>query len=437
MNLQLPNNQDAEKNLIGCIFIQPELMPLAVQDLKAEMFYNSVNKIVYSAMEKLYNAGKQVEYIGVFEIVSKELNPFSINELLNYTNGISRIYGFENYIGILQDKHIKRQLITNCINTASKSSKDDQPALDLLSEHNTGVSSITNDSQKELTISEMIVQISKLRDETGTGKKGFQCGFPTVDNIVSFVPTDLFILAARPGQGKSAVAINWMLNFAAQKIPTAFISLEMSWEQLIQRAESVLTDIDHTRLSKNQLTFQEQENLTEKHHHLSKLPIYISDLARANIESIRAKISLYANKYGVKIVFIDYLQLLKGKGKDRYEQVSDVSMALKSIAKEFNVCIIALAQLSREVEKRDSKIPQLSDLKESGQIEQDADVVMFLMRPAYYQMESISIGGITHDASDKIVFKLDKYRHGTPGQTRLLKWEGEKMKLSELNSVPF
>ena len=94
MNLQLPNNQDAEKNLIGCIFIQPELMSLAVQDLKNEMFYNSTHKIVYSAMERLYNGGKQVEYIGVFEIVSKELNPFSINELLNYTNGISRIYGF-------------------------------------------------------------------------------------------------------------------------------------------------------------------------------------------------------------------------------------------------------------------------------------------------------------------------------------------------------
>ena len=437
MNLQLPNNQDAEANLIGCILLEPELMPIVIQDITPEMFYNSLNRTIYGAMFKLYNAGNQIEYIGLFEIVSKELNPFSIGELISFTNRISRVYGVENYIQIIKDKHIKRQLISNCVKTANVASTDEQPALDIVSEHNKALSGIENENQKELTLTEMLIEISKQRDAKGVGKRGYSTGFPTIDDMVSFNPTDLVILAARPGQGKSAVSVNWMLNFAKQGIPTAFVSLEMSWEQLIERAESLLTDIDHSRIANNTLTEQERDNIAETHLDLSKMPVYITDLARASIDSLRAKISLLVGKYGVRVVFVDYLQLIKGKGKDAYEQISDVSKSLKAIAKEFKVCIIALAQLSREVEKRESKLPQQSDLRDSGQIEQDADVILFLMRPSYYQMETITIQNQSHDASDKIVVKLDKYRHGTPGQIRLMKWEGSKMKLSEMDANKF
>jgi replicative DNA helicase len=283
----------------------------------------------------------------------------------------------------------------------------------------------------------MLIQLNNERDAAGVGKSGYQVGYKTLDQIFSLNPSDLFILAARPGQGKSAVAVNWMLNLAAAGIPVSFISLEMSWQQLLNRSLSILADIDHERIKNNLLTDEERTKIAGEEHRAAKFPLYISDLPRTTTENLRAKISLQTAKYGVKVVFIDYLQLIRGRGRDKYEQVSDVSMALKSIAKEFNITIVALAQLSREVEKRESKMPQESDLRDSGQIEQDADVILFLMRPAYYEMQTVAISGVTYDAADKIIFKLAKYRHGTPGQTKIMEWNGDKMKLSELNKNPF
>jgi replicative DNA helicase len=433
MNLPYPHNLEAERNLIGCLLLQPDLMPLAVQDLRPDMFYNTTHRAVYGAIETLYNAGRQIEYVAVHELASKELQPFSIVEVIEYTNGVTRVYGFENYIAIIRDKFVKRELLTKCLHSAIKSSKDESAGLELLADHTAELSGISNQSQRELTLTEMILQLNNERDSLGVANAGYRTGYPTLDQCFSLNPSDLFVLAGRPGQGKSAVAVNWMLNLAQQNIPVAFISLEMSWQQLLTRMESILTGIDHERIKSNRLTEEERAKIASEERRAAKFPLYISDLPRTTPENLRAKISLYVAKYGVRVVFVDYLQLIRGKGRDRYEQVSDVSVQLKAIAKEFGVCLVALAQLSREVEKRDNKIPQESDLRDSGQIEQDADVILFVMRPEYYQMETVSVGGVTHDAAGKMVFKLAKYRHGTPGQTRLMDWNGDRMQLGEVN----
>jgi replicative DNA helicase len=237
--------------------------------------------------------------------------------------------------------------------------------------------------------------------------------------------------------GKTAMMLSSIHRLAlVDGIPTAVFSLEMSSEQLVERLESIDSEIALKRLRMNILNDQERKVLLRTDDKILQAPLYIDDSGGISINQLRSKATVMKQKYGIKAIFIDYLQLMSGSGKNnqnREQEVSTISRSLKSLAKELEVPIIALSQLSRKVEERGDKMPQLSDLRESGAIEQDSDIVIMLMRPAYYEMrESIEIGGSEYSPSDLVICKVEKNRQGVTKNIPL-RFIGETMTFTNYN----
>jgi replicative DNA helicase len=233
------------------------------------------------------------------------------------------------------------------------------------------------------------------------------------------VPPDLIIIAARPGMGKTALALSIGHYVAVVKQePVGIFTLEMSASQIVTRLESIESGIDHELIRKNILTDQQREHLTKSDAIIARSCIHIDDRPGLNIRELRTAANIMKRKHGIKHIIVDYLQLMSGvdeRGKTRENIISEISRGMKVIAKELQITVIALSQLSREVEKRPDKMPQLSDLRESGSIEQDADEVIFLMRPEYYDMtEFVEIGGVEYNPQNLVICKVAKNRHGGP-----------------------
>jgi replicative DNA helicase len=227
----------------------------------------------------------------------------------------------------------------------------------------------------------------------------------------------MVVVAARPGAGKTAFMLSSVYHLAIVKsVSTAIFSLEMSSEQLVERLESISSQVPLKRLRMNILNDYEKEVVMKADDQIIQAPIYIDDTGGLNISQLRAKATILKQKYGIKVIFIDYLQLMSGQGKsnqNREQEVSTISRNIKALAKELGVPIIALSQLSRRVEERADKIPQLSDLRESGSIEQDSDIVIMLMRPDYYEMkETVEIRGKEYHPEGLVIAKVEKNRHG-------------------------
>jgi replicative DNA helicase len=254
------------------------------------------------------------------------------------------------------------------------------------------------------------------------------------------VEPDLIIIAARPGQGKTALALSITYNTSVvSDSPCAWFSLEMDGTQLVRRLVSIHTGIDHSRIRQGQTTKEEDVMIGESVDKISESPIYIDDRATLNVRDIRTKTAMLKKKHGIEYIVVDYLQLMKGvdpKNKNREQIVSEISRDLKVIAKEEQIPVIALSQLSRAVESRPDKIPQLSDLRESGAIEQDADEVIFLMRPEYYKMtEDVEISGTDYSVKGLTVANIAKNRHGAP-QYAPLRFTGGTMQFTQHGDVP-
>ena len=257
------------------------------------------------------------------------------------------------------------------------------------------------------------------RDKAQSGELlGFNTGFEEINNtLAGWCKPDLVIIAARPGMGKTAFMLSTIYHLCiVQKVPVAIFSLEMSSEQLVERLESITSMIPLKRLRMNNMNEAERKILLKTDDKILLSPLHIEDMGGISISQLRAKATIMKQKYGIKEIFIDYLQLMSGQGKNnqnREQEVSLISRSLKSLAKELQVPIIALSQLSRRVEERADKMPQLSDLRESGSIEQDADAVIMLMRPNYYEMTNpIEIGGTEYATNDLVICKVEKNRHG-------------------------
>ena len=271
----------------------------------------------------------------------------------------------------------------------------------------------------EKTIDQIILQINESRDAASKGQLlGINTGFSELNNtLCGWVKPDFVVVAARPGMGKTAFMLSSIYHIAVvEGIATAIFSLEMSSNQLVERLESISSELPLKRLRMNLLNEGERKHLLKTDDKILSSPIYIEDMGGISVTQLRSKATILKQKYGIKIIFIDYLQLMSGSGKsnqNREQEVSYISRSLKALAKELEVPIIALSQLSRRVEERADKMPQLSDLRESGSIEQDADAVIMLMRPGYYeQTESVEIGGKDYSPHDLVVCKVEKNRHG-------------------------
>ncbi len=423
-----PQAKDLEEAILGAIMLEKSAFDTVIEILKPECFYVDAHQKIYKAMQGLAIKSLPIDLLTVVEELKfrEELEfvggPYAVTKL---TNSVVSSANIEAHARIVLQKFIQRELIRISGEIIGDAYEDSIDVFDMLDDAETKLFEITNNHLRknfddiETVLVKTINRIEEMRNRHDE-ITGVPTGFPSLDKLTyGWQPTDLIILAARPSVGKTAFALNLARTAALHPTrPTAvgFFSLEMSSSQLVQRILSAESEIWLEKIARGKLEEHEMKQLYKKGiDRLSKAPIFIDDSAALNIFELRAKCRRLKNKHNVGIIIIDYLQLMSGsadRNSNREQEISKISRDLKGLAKELQVPIIALSQLSREVEKRKegNKIPQLSDLRESGAIEQDADMVMFLYRPDYYDVTTNEMG---ESNKGETYVKIAKHRNGS------------------------
>jgi replicative DNA helicase len=423
-----PQAKDLEEAILGAIMLEKAAFDTVVEILKPECFYVEAHQKIYKAMQGLAIKSLPIDLLTVVEELKfrEELDfvggPYAVTKL---TNAVVSSANIEAHARIVLQKFIQRELIRISGEIIGEAYEDSTDVFDMLDLAETKLFEITNNHLRknfddiETVLVKTINRIEEMRNRQDE-MTGVPTGFPSLDRLTyGWQPTDLIILAARPSVGKTAFALNLARTAALHPTrPTAvgFFSLEMSSSQLVQRILSAESEIWLEKIARGKLEEHEMKQLYKKGiDKLSKAPIFIDDSAALNIFELRAKCRRLKNKHNIGIIIIDYLQLMSGsadRNSNREQEISKISRDLKGLAKELQVPIIALSQLSREVEKRKegNKIPQLSDLRESGAIEQDADMVMFLYRPDYYDVTTNEMG---ESNKGETYVKIAKHRNGS------------------------
>ncbi len=429
-----PQAKELEEAVLGAIMLEKTAFDTVAEILKPECFYVEAHQHIFKAMQSLQVKSLPIDLLTVVEELKireqLELSggAYAISKL---TNAVVSSANIEAHSRIVMQKFIQRELIRISGEIIGDAYEDSTDVFDMLDLAETKLFEITNNHLRKNfdDIETVLVKtINRIEDMRNRQEEitGVPTGFPSLDKLTyGWQPTDLIILAARPSVGKTAFALNLARTAAlhADK-PTAvgFFSLEMSSSQLVQRILSAESEIHLEKIARGKLEEHEMKQLYKKGiDKLSKAPIYIDDSAALNIFELRAKCRRLKNKHNIGIIIIDYLQLMSGsadRNSNREQEISKISRDLKGLAKELQVPIIALSQLSREVEKRKegNKIPQLSDLRESGAIEQDADMVMFLYRPDYYDIVENEHGDST---KGETYVKIAKHRNGSLDTVKL------------------
>ena len=428
----MPQNIDAEEAILGAILVSPTCMNRVVEQLRPETFYKPAHRYVYEAMLQLYNGEDKIDIVSVSDVLNmnQKLELVGgrafINDLSYKTITTTNV---EYYARIVQEKAIKRSLI-NAGSEIVNSGYDLNPIEESLEVAEKLIFDIASQkaSKSLLPIKDLVYDTYAQIEERYNNKDkltGTPTAFYDLDTITNGLQkSDLIILAARPAMGKTSFALNIAENVALKaNVPVAIFSLEMSKEQLVQRLLCAEAEVDTQRLKTGNMQAKDWEKLAVAMDSFSQAPIYIDDTAGVTITDLRAKCRRLAMaEKNLGLIVIDYLQLIEGTGReDRMQQISSISRGLKILAKELNVPIIALSQLSRAVESRTDKRPMLSDLRESGSIEQDADIVMFIYRDEYYKNANDE-----EEMSEKAANKgeaeiiLAKHRNGPVGTVKLL-----------------
>src|SRR5215212_1104927 len=424
-----PQAKELEEAVLGAIMLEKGAFDAVVEILKPECFYVDSHQRIFRAMQSLANKSQPIDILTVVEELRsrEELDliggPYYVTKL---TNAVVSSANIEAHSRIVLQKFIQRELIRISGEIISDAYEDSTDVFDLLDQAESKIYEVTSTHLRnnyETIDSVLVKTIQRIEDlrHKNEDVSGVPSGFVSLDRITyGWQSTDLIILAARPSVGKTAFALNLARNAAlhpTKPTPVAVFSLEMSAGQLVQRILSAESEIWLEKIARGKMEEHEMKQLYARGiQRLAQAPIFIDDTPALNIFELRAKCRRLKNKHNIGMVIIDYLQLMSGTGENRQsnreQEISNISRNLKGLAKELSVPIIALSQLSREVEKRKegNKMPQLSDLRESGAIEQDADMVMFLYRPEYYDITSNEMGesnrGETH-------VRIAKHRNGS------------------------
>lgn len=425
---QIPQNIEAEMAVLGSAFLATSAKDKVCEELISEMFYLDSHKKIFTAIKELYDKGIPLDITTIKEELSNQKALEAVGGLEYLTEVIDSVAtasNIEHYINIVKDKYLLRSIInvsTSIITDAYESKEDINEVVDKADKDFSNV--IKNRRTGEFVkISEVLRKTQDNLERLAKNKSditGLATGFYSLDKLTSgFQPHDLIILAARPSMGKTAFGLNLATNVAiASKKPVAIFSLEMGAEQLVMRMIASIGGIDMNKLRTGRLEHNDWKRVNEAISELADTKLYIEDASGMTVSEIRAKCRRLANSEdGLSLVVIDYLQLIAGSARyagQRQQEVSEISRALKTLAMELHIPIIALAQLSRSPELRENKRPNLSDLRESGSIEQDADIVAFLYRDDYYNKPS--------EASENSVTELiiGKHRNGATGTIKLL-----------------
>ena len=399
MAKSLPHHHEAEQSVLGTIFLDPKEIVSVVDQLNNEDFFEQAHQMIFEAMKELHNNTMKIDYTSVAAKLEEGQNlqkAGGMKYLLALSETVPSTKHLETYVELVRDGSMKRQVIqlaSEILETGYSGDMDANAYLTLAEESIFALAQKRKTSEfSELAdvIREVKEKTEKNRDKKG-GITGLRTGFSNLDQLTAGLqPEELIILAARPSMGKSAFAMNLALNVAKRnkdgQAGVAIFSLEMSNEQLAARMLSSESNIENNKIKTGHLTSREWQFLEGGMQSLSKLHIAFDDSAAVGVADIRAKCRKLAQEGRLDFVVIDYLQLIKGDDRsgNRQEEVAKISRSLKQMARELKIPILALSQLSREVEKREDKRPVLADLRESGSIEQDADIVMFLYRNDYY-----------------------------------------------------
>lgn len=418
-----PQNLGAEELILGGILLDPEAMTRIVHLLTPETFYLKAHQEIYRAALKLYQLQKPTDLMTVTTMLADHDNLERVGGNLKLAQLVDRTVSAVNidlYAQSVVDKYLRRQLISSGHEIVSLG-YDTTKSLEVVFDESQ--QKIFNITQKNIqqglvplyeTIGQTFSEIERLNQEVAL--PGITCGFYDLDAMTSgFGTSDLIIIAGRPSMGKTSFALNIALNIAKDhKLPVAVFSLEMSREQLAIRLLASEAGIDSNRLRAGRVSQHEMEPLALAVGNLSEMPLFINDSANLTVMQMRSEVRrLQAEqKNRVGLVLIDYLQLMEGGGDNRVQELSKITRSLKGLAREVNAPVIALSQLSRGVEARNNKRPMMADLRESGSIEQDADLVVMLYRDEYYNPDTPDRG-----IAEAIV---TKHRNGPTGTVKLL-----------------
>ncbi len=426
-----PQALDLEEACLGALMLEKDALTKVIDILHPDSFYKDTHRLIFQAIRRLFERSEPIDILTVTNELKKsgELDivggPFAITQL---TNRVASAANIEFHSRIILQKHIQRELIRISAETIKDAYEDTSDVFLLLDKAEKNLFEVAqgnirrNYQEMSTMVSEAYKQIEAARLH-GTGITGVQSGFTDLDRVTSgWQKSDLIIVAARPGMGKTALVLSLARNAAIGfKRPVAIFSLEMSSVQLVQRMISSETGIPSDKLRKGTLDNAEWQKLISMTGKLSSAPIYIDDTPSLSVFDLRSKCRRLKAMYDVELIVIDYLQLMRSdvdsKNGNREQEISTISRSLKAIAKELNVPVIALSQLSRAVESRGgTKRPLLSDLRESGAIEQDADIVTFIYRPEYYGIDTDEENNPTKGIAEIIIAK---HRNGALDSVKL------------------
>jgi len=436
-----PQNIEAEQSVLGALLIDANAIEKISGILKAEDFYRQDNRIIYEAMENLRNRNEAVDLVTVTEELRKlgKLDAVGgISAITALSNAVPTAANVVYHAQIVAEKSLRRQLISAATEVAATGYEDEEDietTIDMAEQKILAVANRRNTNNitsiKDI-VKDAMGRIEKLYDSK-EAFTGLPTGFVDFDKMTSGLqPSDLIIVAARPSMGKSSLVLNIAQHVAIKGHKSvAFFSLEMSKEQLAQRMLCSEALIDASRLRIGQLSEEEWPKLVSAADRLSNAKIFLDDTPGITALEMRAKARRWQNENGLDLIIVDYLQLMQGTSKrssdNRQQEMSDISRSLKALARELNVPVIALSQLSRGVEARTNKRPMLSDLRESGALEQDADIVAFIYREDYYDKET--------ENKNIVEFIIAKHRNG-PVDTVKLFFQKEITRFYNLSKEP-
>jgi len=419
-----PQNIDAEKSLLGAVLIDEETLADITEHVTQKDFYEKRHGMIYDAMMRLYEKRKPVDLLTLTDELKrkKELEDVGgsayLTELTNYVPTSAHA---ESYAEIVAQKAVRRRLIRASSEISEMGFDEESSTQELLQQAEQELFAVSDQSLKQdlVSIETILTDSFDRMEELHRNKgqlRGVRTGYRDLDNMTAGLQrSDLIILAARPAMGKTTLVTNLAYNVATiAKQSVLFFSLEMSKEQLVDRMLADASGVDAWNIRTGNLSEDDFSKLSDAMGEMAEAPIYIDDTPGVSVLEMRTKARRAAHEAPLGLIIIDYLQLMQGSGRDngnRVQEVSEISRGLKLLARELNVPVIALSQLSRSVESRTPQIPQLSDLRESGSIEQDADIVMFIYREAYYNPDT--------DRENITDLIIAKHRNGPTGKVEL------------------
>ncbi|WP_258111208.1 replicative DNA helicase [Alicyclobacillus sp. SP_1] len=426
-DVRLPPQQvEAEQAVLGAMLISTDAVAEAVELLEPDDFYRTAHRVVFSAMQRLYQDGQPIDVITTTAALTADEATLEsvggVEYIAELAASIPTALHTVQYANIIKEKALMRRIIAVSTQIAEQGYDSEQTASELLAEAERRILELSQYRKaRDFTHISDVLESTFDRIEQLYASEGQLTGVPTgyseLDHMTSgFQKSDLIIVAARPSVGKTAFALNVGQNVAVRAgLPVAIFSLEMSKDQLVQRMLCAEAYIDGHKLRNGTLDDEDWPKLSMGVSTLSNAPIYIDDSPGITVSEMRSKLRRLKLEHGLGFVVIDYLQLIQGRrssGENRQQEISEISRTLKGLARELEVPIVALAQLSRSVEQRQDKRPMLSDIRESGSIEQDADIVAFLYRDDYYDPES--------EKKNIIEIIIAKQRNGPTGKVELV-----------------